>query len=222
MLLSLERLPLKRRMIIAVSRKRRRTHEILLTEEDKVKLSSTMVSTQQYTPTEDTSTFEGIPVDPIAAFALSVLITCQKGIIHLANAIKYIDPGYAGRIVPARPDTPEIAKEMRTAKEVKKNRDNGDLTSKMLGKGRGYSIVPHADVFCCPSIYEPSASSILRLYLSYGSGRQCRRRDKGSGPWRDHCHPAGIAAEVFRTRRPGQVLKSPLPRGSLRSSPTLP
>ena len=54
------------------------------------------------------------------------------------------------------PDTPEIAKEMEdSVAAVKKDRDNVIWIDVMLEKEEVIQLYSHADVFCCPSIYEP-------------------------------------------------------------------
>ena len=83
-------------------------------------------------------------------------ITRQKGIIHLVNAIKYIDSDTQIILCAGAPDTPEIAKEMEdSVNEVKKTRDNIIWIDEMLPKNEVIQLYSHADVFCCPSIYEP-------------------------------------------------------------------
>ena len=83
-------------------------------------------------------------------------ITRQKGIIHLVNAIKYIDPNTQIILCAGAPDTPEIGKEMEDAvNEVKKTRKNVIWIDKMVTKEEVIQLYSHADVFCCPSIYEP-------------------------------------------------------------------
>jgi alpha-maltose-1-phosphate synthase len=83
-------------------------------------------------------------------------ITRQKGIIHLVNAIKYIDSDTQIVLCAGAPDTPDIAKEMEdSVAEVKKTRKNVIWIDKMLEKKEVIQLYSHADVFCCPSIYEP-------------------------------------------------------------------
>jgi starch synthase len=83
-------------------------------------------------------------------------ITRQKGIIHLVNAIKYIDPDTQIVLCAGAPDTKEIGKEMEdSVNKVKKTRDNVIWIDKMLSKKEVIQLYSHADVFCCPSIYEP-------------------------------------------------------------------
>jgi len=62
-------------------------------EEDKVKVIYNGINLQQYVVTDKTSTLEEYGIDQTKPFVLFVgRITRQKGIIHLVNAIKYIDP----------------------------------------------------------------------------------------------------------------------------------
>ena len=83
-------------------------------------------------------------------------ITRQKCIIHLVNAIKYIDPETQIVLCAGAPDTPEIGKEMEDAvSKVKKTRKNVIWIDKMVTKKEVIQLYSHADVFCCPSIYEP-------------------------------------------------------------------
>ena len=74
----------------------------------------------------------------------------------MVNAIKYIDPDTQVVLCAGAPDTPEIAKEMEdSVNEVKKERDNVIWIDVMLEKEEVIELYSHADVFCCPSIYEP-------------------------------------------------------------------
>ena len=126
-------------------------------EEDKIKVIYNGIDLQQYVATEGADTLEEYGIDPSRPYVLFVgRITRQKGIIHLVNAIKYIDPGTQVVLCAGAPDTPEIAKEMEdSVKEVKKARNNVIWIDKMLDKQAVIQLYSHADVFCCPSIYEP-------------------------------------------------------------------
>ena len=72
------------------------------------------------------------------------------------NAIKYIDTDTQVILCAGAPDTPEIAKEMEdSVKEASMARDNIIWIDKMLDKKDVIQLYSHANVFCCPSIYEP-------------------------------------------------------------------
>ena len=126
-------------------------------DEDKVKVIYNGINLDQYVVTEDTSTLERYGIDKSKPYVLFVgRITRQKGIIHLVNAIKYIDPDTQVVLCAGAPDTAEIGKEMEdSVNEVKKIRKNVVWIDEMLPKEEIIQLYSHADVFCCPSIYEP-------------------------------------------------------------------
>lgn len=144
--------------VIAVSKE---TKEDVLkyfnVDEHKIKVIYNGINLQQYVVTNATSTLEAYGIDQSKPYVLFVgRITRQKGIIHLVNAIKYIDPHTQIVLCAGAPDTPDIAKEMEdSVAEVKKTRKNVIWIEKMLEKKEVIQLYSHADVFCCPSIYEP-------------------------------------------------------------------
>ncbi len=144
--------------VIAVSKE---TKEDVLkyfnVDADKIKVIYNGINLSEYIVTSETSTLEKFNIDQSKPFVLFVgRITRQKGIIHLVNAIKYIDPETQIVLCAGAPDTPEIAKEMEdSVNEVKKTRDNIIWIDEMLPKKEVIQLYSHADVFCCPSIYEP-------------------------------------------------------------------
>jgi len=144
--------------IIAVSKE---TKEDVLkyfnVDESKIKVIYNGINLQQYIVTSETTTLDAYGIDKTKPYVLFVgRITRQKGIIHLVNAIKYIDPETQIILCAGAPDTKEIGKEMEDAvNEVKKTRHNVIWIDKMLEKHEVIQLYSHADVFCCPSIYEP-------------------------------------------------------------------
>lgn len=126
-------------------------------DESKIHVIYNGINLQQYITTPETSTLDEYGVDKTKPYVLFVgRITRQKGIIHLVNAIKYIDPDTQIVLCAGAPDTPEIGKEMENAvNEVKKTRNNVIWIDKMVTKEEIIQLYSHADVFCCPSIYEP-------------------------------------------------------------------
>jgi glycogen synthase len=124
---------------------------------DKVKVIYNGINLNEYIVTQETSTLDKYGIDKSKPFVLFVgRITRQKGIIHLVNAIKYIDPETQIVLCAGAPDTPEIGKEMEdSVREVKKTRDNVIWIDEMLPKKEVIQLYSHANVFCCPSIYEP-------------------------------------------------------------------
>ena len=126
-------------------------------DKEKVKVIYNGINLEEYVVTEETSTLERYGIDKSKPYVLFVgRITRQKGIIHLVNAIKYIDSDTQIILCAGAPDTPEIGKEMEdSVNEVKKMRNNVIWIDKMLDKKEVIQLYSHADVFCCPSIYEP-------------------------------------------------------------------
>lgn len=126
-------------------------------DESKIKVIYNGINLQQYITTTKSDTLDEYGVDKNKPYVLFVgRITRQKGIIHLVNAIKYIDPDTQIVLCAGAPDTPEIGKEMEDAvNEVKKDRNNVIWIDKMVTKEEIIQLYSHADVFCCPSIYEP-------------------------------------------------------------------
>jgi glycogen synthase len=126
-------------------------------DEKKVKVIYNGINLTEYVVTNEISTLQQYGIDQSKPFVLFVgRITRQKGIIHLVNAIKFIDPDTQVVLCAGAPDTPEIAKEMQDSVfAVKSFRNNVIWIDKMLDKKEVIQLYSHADVFCCPSIYEP-------------------------------------------------------------------
>jgi glycogen synthase len=126
-------------------------------DESKIHVIYNGINLQQYIKTTSSSTLDAYGVDKNKPYVLFVgRITRQKGIIHLVNAIKYIDPDTQIVLCAGAPDTKEIGKEMEDAvSEVQKTRKNVIWIDKMVTKEEIIELYSHADVFCCPSIYEP-------------------------------------------------------------------
>ena len=144
--------------IIAVSKE---TKEDVLKyfdiDKEKVKVIYNGINLKEYVVTEATSTLERFGIDKSKPYVLFVgRITRQKGIIHLVNAIKYIDKDTQIVLCAGAPDTKEIGAEMEeSVNAVKKVRNNVIWIAEMLDKKEVIQLYSHADVFCCPSIYEP-------------------------------------------------------------------
>ncbi|GEP43904.1 glycogen synthase [Brevifollis gellanilyticus] len=96
-------------------------------------------------------------VNPDIPFVLFVgRITRQKGIIHLVRAIESMTPGFQIVLCAGAPDTPEIAAEMQAAVAAAQAKREGIVwIQAMLPVPEKIAMYSHAEVFCCPSIYEP-------------------------------------------------------------------
>ena len=126
--------------------------------EDRIHIIYNGIDLNEYKKIETTTALERYGIDAKIPFVLFVgRITRQKGIVHLVNAIKYMDPGFQVVLCAGAPDTPEIAAEMKAAVDVACAAHSGKVIwiEEMVNKATVYELYSHAAVFCCPSIYEP-------------------------------------------------------------------
>lgn len=126
-------------------------------DESRIEVVYNGIDLKDYVVVNETDVLETYSIDKNKPYVLFVgRITRQKGIVHLVNAIKYIDEDTQIVLCAGAPDTKEIAKEMVDAVDMaSKSRDNIFWIDKMLEKKDVIQLYSHADVFCCPSIYEP-------------------------------------------------------------------
>ena len=115
------------------------------------------IDLDEYQCVKTTGALEKYGVDPRQPYVLFVgRITRQKGIVHLARAIQYMDAGFQVVLCAGAPDTPEIAAEMQAAVAAAQARRGGVIwIDQMVSNPEKIELYSHAAVFCCPSIYEP-------------------------------------------------------------------
>ena len=115
------------------------------------------IDSDEYQKTENPDVLRKHGIDPSMPFILFVgRITRQKGIIHLVRSIQHLDPGFQIVLCAGAPDTPEIAAEMKAAvAEAQRVRPGIIWIQAMLDLPEKVVLYSHADVFVCPSIYEP-------------------------------------------------------------------
>ncbi len=145
-------------LVIAVSQETRR--DVLQhfdIDPEKIAVVPNGIDTEEYQPCESKSALvkHGIPEDlPYVLFVGR--ITRQKGIIHLVRAIEHLDPQVGVVLCAGAPDTPEIAREMADGvAAVQQSRADVYWIQEMVPKQAAIQLYSHAQVFCCPSIYEP-------------------------------------------------------------------
>jgi starch synthase len=83
-------------------------------------------------------------------------LTRQKGLLHLLRAAPLLAPGTQLVMCVSAPDTPELA--ARFGRLVERAREQGvDLVhvAEPLSRRALRQLLSHADVFACPSVYEP-------------------------------------------------------------------
>ncbi|MBI5481087.1 MAG: glycogen synthase [Deltaproteobacteria bacterium] len=76
----------------------------------------------------------------------------QKGMVHLVEAMKHVDPGVKCVCCTSAPDTPEIEEEI-LAKV--KEQPRVQWINYLLRKEQYIELYSHCVVFACPSVYEP-------------------------------------------------------------------
>jgi starch synthase len=83
-------------------------------------------------------------------------ITRQKGLAHLLRAWKDVPSEYGLVIAAGNPDEPGIGKEIaELIQELQRSRSNVWWIQDMLPHNELTSVLSAADLFLCPSIYEP-------------------------------------------------------------------
>ena len=125
--------------------------------EEQIHIIHNGIDLDEYHPSAETDALTAHGVDVSQPYVLFVgRITRQKGIIHLVNAIPFIEPDIQIVLCAGAPDTKEIGQEMaERVAEVSANRENVIWIQKMLPRDQIIQFYSHAAVFCCPSVYEP-------------------------------------------------------------------
>lgn len=123
---------------------------------DKVHVVLNGIDTKVWQPGES-AVLDKLGVDkqrPIAAFVGR--ITRQKGVKHLLKAAQSFDEDIQLVLCAGAPDTPEIAAETEAlVEELRSQRDGVFWVKDMLSREEIKQVYSGADVFVCPSIYEP-------------------------------------------------------------------
>jgi len=127
-------------------------------DEARVRTIYNGIDVEQYSPALDEDVLHSYGVDPEKPYVLFVgRITRQKGILHLVRAIPYMDPDIQIVLCAGAPDTEEIGEEMEAlVDEVQAETENPIVwLAEMLPREDVITIYSHAEVFVCPSVYEP-------------------------------------------------------------------
>lgn len=144
--------------VIAVSQETKKDVERLFTIPlDRMHVIYNGIDLEEYRPASSVKTLEKLGVPAGEPYVLFVgRITRQKGIVHLVNAIRYLDPGFRVVLCAGAPDTPEIAAEMKEAvAAAQRLRPGVSWVEQMVDNTAKVELYSHAGVFVCPSIYEP-------------------------------------------------------------------
>jgi alpha-maltose-1-phosphate synthase len=144
--------------IIAVSRETKSDIERLFdVDPARVHVIHNGIDLDQYRKADSIAALKRYSVDPNKPYLLFVgRITRQKGFQHLLRAIQFMDPGFQVVLCAAAPDTPEMAEEMKAAVEAARAQRPGVIwIHEMVDQPVTRELYSHAEVFVCPSIYEP-------------------------------------------------------------------
>lgn len=125
--------------------------------EERIPIIYNGIDLDEYRPTTSKDRLPALGVDPAKPYILFVgRIARQKGIIHLVNAIRHLDPGFQVVLCAGAPDTPEIAGEMKAAVAAAQAAREGVVwVENMVDTPTKVELYSNASVFVCPSIYEP-------------------------------------------------------------------
>jgi glycogen synthase len=145
--------------VIAVSESMRHDVQSLYgVPHDRIRVIHNGIDLQQYRPTPDPATLAEFGIDPARPMVLFVgRITKQKGILHLVNAIRSFRAGVQVVLCAGAPDTPEIGRAMTAAvAEARGSTSNPVIwIPEMLPRDKVIALYTQADIFVCPSVYEP-------------------------------------------------------------------
>ena len=145
--------------VIAVSREQRR--DVLTAypaiDPGRVSVIGNGIDTEEYRPDRATDVLEHRGVERERPFVVFVgRITRQKGLTHLLDAAWKLDPSAQLILCAGAADTADLAAEIeRKVAELQAKRDGVVWIEGMLEKREVIQLLTHADVFVCPSIYEP-------------------------------------------------------------------
>jgi alpha-maltose-1-phosphate synthase len=145
--------------VIAVSEAMRRdVHELYGVDQERIRVIHNGIDPDEYRPDPNDAVLRSYDIDPDRPYVLFVgRITRQKGILHLVNAIRYMEPGMQVVLCAGAPDTDEIAQEM--TEKVEEAQAIGQQRiiwiRQMLPRPDTITLYTHAAVFVCPSVYEP-------------------------------------------------------------------
>lgn len=113
------------------------------------------VDTHRFKPNHDTSVLKEFGIT--GRYAMFVgRITRQKGLAHLLRAWRSVPADYGLVLAAGSPDEPGIGAEVsQLIDELQQSRGNVWWIKEMLPHDKLTAALTHADLFLCPSIYEP-------------------------------------------------------------------
>ncbi|MFY8216905.1 MAG: glycogen synthase, partial [Chthoniobacterales bacterium] len=144
--------------VIAVSKETKRDVQRLFDiPDERIPIIYNGIDLDEFKKVESRAAIKRLGIDPMKPYILFLgRIARQKGIIHLVNAIRYMDPGFQIVLAAGAPDTTEIADEMKSAVgRAQQHREGVIWLGDMIDPKTKIELYSNAAVFVCPSIYEP-------------------------------------------------------------------
>lgn len=145
--------------VIAVSKSMKEAvHDCYKVSFEKIDVIPNGIDVNEYKPTFNPDVLTLYRINPHKPFVLFVgRITRQKGLIHLVNAIKWLDPGIQVVLCAGAPDTEEIGKEMAGRVEEARSGTENEIIwiERWVRTAHLVILFSHASIFVCPSVYEP-------------------------------------------------------------------
>ena len=127
-------------------------------ETERIHVVKNGIDPEEFKPDHNTDVLEKLGIPQGAPLVVFVgRITRQKGLIHLVRAARQFDPETILLLLAGAPDTPEIAAEFNDAFAELNDERPGKVfwVQEMLPREAVRQVNTAADVFACPSIYEP-------------------------------------------------------------------
>jgi glycogen synthase len=125
---------------------------------EKIRVIHNGIDVTQYRPRFNRDILLSYNIDPDIPYVLFVgRITRQKGIIHLVNALPYLQGDIQLVLCATAPDSEDIGREMKQRVEEVRATTNNKIIwiSDFLPKDHIVVLNSHASLFVCPSVYEP-------------------------------------------------------------------
>jgi alpha-maltose-1-phosphate synthase len=144
--------------IIAVSGAMRQ--DVLVTypaiDPDRVVVVHNGIDAEEYRPDWGTDALVRFGIDPDQPIVMYLgRVTRQKGLPHLLDAAQEIDPRAQLVLCAGAADTPELEAEVSGKVQRLASERGNVIWVGQVGKEDIVQLLTHADVFVCPSIYEP-------------------------------------------------------------------